>query len=125
MPSDVVRMLQFLLDPATSALQPASWRPAVDVYRLADGWLLKFDLAGVRPQDIELHAVGRKLTVRGRRRDWVVEERLGCSAYSMEIAYSHFERTIELPCEVDKVRIESEYRDGMLLLRLNTEGCHE
>lgn len=125
MSSDMARMLEFLLNPATKSLQRATWSPAVDIYRLKDGWLLKFDLAGVRPEDIELHASGRNLTVRGRRRDWVVEERIGCSLYSMEINYSHFERTLELPCDVENIGIQSEYRDGMLLLRLDTAGCHQ
>ena len=29
--------------------QDAPWRPNVDVYRTAAGWLVKFELAGVRP----------------------------------------------------------------------------
>jgi len=41
----------------------------------------------------------------------------------MEISYSRFERTIELPCDVDHFRILTEYRDGMLLLRLDGEEC--
>ena len=74
-------------------------------------------------RDIELTARGRRLVVRGRRRDWVVEESRGCSTYSMEIMYSQFERAVELPCEVEQMKITTEYRDGMLLVRLHTEGC--
>jgi HSP20 family protein len=119
----MARLLNLLMGPAAGGMPPAVWAPAVDVYRVGEGWLLKFDLAGVRPEDIQLHASGRKLTVSGRRRDWIVEERIGCSAYSMEISYSRFERTIELPCDVDHFRILTEYRDGMLLLRLEGEEC--
>ena len=30
------------------------WNPAADVYRTRDGWTVKIDLAGVRPDEIEI-----------------------------------------------------------------------
>jgi HSP20 family protein len=36
----------------------------------------------------------------------------------MEIAYSRFERSVELPCNLDRADITTEYRDGMLLVRI-------
>ena len=30
----------------------ASWQPAVDIYHCRGGWLVKFELAGVAPQEI-------------------------------------------------------------------------
>ena len=92
------------------------WRPPADVYRMSDSWLVKFDLAGVRPDDIRVGIAGNRLTVRGIRRDWSVAE--GCTYYAMEIAYSEFERSIELPCDLERARVTTEYRDGMLLVRL-------
>jgi HSP20 family molecular chaperone IbpA len=38
--------------------------------------------------------------------------------YAMEIAYNRFERTIELPCDLEHARITVEGREGMLLLRV-------
>jgi len=34
------------------------WRPAADIYRTRTGWILKFDLAGVRPEDILVQILG-------------------------------------------------------------------
>ena len=76
------------------------WHPAVDVYRTANGWILKFDLAGVRLDDIHVHVARRTVTVSGVRRDCLHET--GCSHYSMEIRYSGFERTIELPDDLNR-----------------------
>ncbi len=98
--------------------QEASWRPSVDIYRAPEGWLLKFDLAGVQQQDIEVCAAGRSLTVRGIRRDWSAAA--GQSCYHMEILYNRFERTVELPCEVGQAALTAEYREGMLLVRVIT-----
>jgi HSP20 family protein len=122
MSTDFSRLIQSWLTPSGTAWHEVHWTPAVDVYRVAAGWLVKFDLAGVRPSDIRLNVCGRQLTVSGRRRDWVVEESRSCSAYSMEITYSQFERTLELPGEIEHLQIRTEYRDGMLLVRLEEQG---
>jgi HSP20 family molecular chaperone IbpA len=36
----------------------------------------------------------------------------------MEIAYSHFERVIELPCNLDRASVSIESHDGLLLVRV-------
>jgi len=92
----------------------ACWRPSVDVYRDREGWLVKFDLAGVAPDEIELTVSGRFVTVSGVRRDITVSE--GRQAYSMEIAYSRFERSVELPVDVQSSEIHCEGVHGMFLV---------
>ena len=98
-------------DPATV------WRPPVDVYRKGNGWLLKFDLAGVRSEDVRVRFGGSKVTVSGIRRYWVVEQ--GYSYHSMEICYNRFERTIELPGNLSGAEYSLETRDGLLLVRVD------
>lgn len=92
------------------------WQPLIDVYELRDGWLLKADLAGVRPNEVNVSVTGRVVTIHGLRRDSCVEE--GCCHYRMEISYSQFERSIELPADPGPTTIKTEYRDGMLLIRI-------
>ena len=55
----------------------------------------------------------------GARRDCSLEE--GCSYYRMEIAYSHFQRSLELPCDLSRCRITTDYRAGMLHVHIITE----
>ena len=93
------------------------WRPPVDVYRGGRDWLLKFDLAGVRPEDVVVRIAGRRITVSGVRRDWVVEQ--GYTCHSMEISYDRFERTIELPGELNDPEFSLEARDGLLFVRVS------
>ncbi|HZU34986.1 MAG TPA: Hsp20/alpha crystallin family protein [Gemmataceae bacterium] len=117
---DRVRHLQALFLPA-GALEGASWQPSADVYQTRDGgWLVKFDLAGIRPEDVKLTATGKRLTLQGIRRDTLREE--GCRYYRMEISYSHFERSVDLPVEIDPARVRTNYRDGMLLVHIQGEG---
>jgi len=113
-----IRRLFFL--PAAGYLREPTWQPAADIYRTPYGWLVKIDLAGVSPDEVELTSQGSRLTVRGRRRDCGQEE--GCVCYLMEIAYSAFERTLVLPCQLDRAEISAEFRLGMLLVRIQTES---
>jgi HSP20 family protein len=114
--TDLLRFLHSLAPAAGDAY----WQPPADIYRTPKGWLVKFDLAGVRPEDVELLASGSHLIVRGLRRDWCVEE--SCRCYHMEISYSHFERSLALPCNLDGARISAEHRHGMLLVRIYPEA---
>jgi HSP20 family protein len=111
---DAVRFVSLFAPPDVAA-ESTDWRPSADVYRTRDGWLLKFDLAGVRPEDVRLTVQGSTITVGGSRRDCCLEE--GCSQYRMEISYSHFERRIDLPADLSRSRLTTEFRDGMLIVR--------
>ena len=106
--------------PLFPAATEPEWSPLADVGRTSRGWLLKFDLAGVGLEDVTVSVRGRHVRIAGQRRDWIVEE--GFSHYSMEISYSRFERTIEMPCNLENTRVSLEARDGFLLVRILTEG---
>jgi len=105
--------------PASAARGETRWQPSADVYRTSNGWLLKFDLAGVRLEDVNVQLQGCRVTVSGVRRDWTAEQ--GFSHYMMEISYSRFERTIELPCDLANARMALEYQEGILLIRVTEE----
>lgn len=115
MPETKPTSLFFISAEAGAAM---AWRPAVDIYRTPEGWVVKLELAGVRQEDINVVTCGSELFVSGDRRDRFVEE--GWSHHSMEITYSHFERVIELPCDLDRASISIEGHDGLLLVRVVT-----
>jgi HSP20 family protein len=102
--------------PAAAAFRDLLWKPAADVYRTSDGWLAKFELAGVRPSDVQVEVRGRKLAVRGIRRDWILEQ--GHYYHALEIAYSEFERCVEFPMELEEAEVSTEYQEGMFLVRI-------
>src|SRR5262245_38216231 len=104
----------FTPEPGPTTGRP--WSPPVDVYRLADGWLLKFELAGVGPDDVTVTTDGRRVIVRGARLDRCVES--GCSVHQMEIAYTRFERSVELPESLDRATVRCEFNHGMVLVRV-------
>jgi HSP20 family protein len=117
---DLIRLMQSLFLPGVRSLQEGPWCPSADVYRTPTGWLVKLDLAGIRLEEVEVALSSSCLIVRGTRRDRCLREVRHC--YRMEIAYSRFERVIDLPADLDQARIATEYRDGMLLIRIQPEG---
>ncbi len=97
--------------------------PRADVYRTPSGWVVKFDLAGIKPQDIEIEAEGSVIRVAGVRRDQFIER--GYRHHSMEISYSRFERTLHLPCVCEGASITTEYMDGLLIVTIVTGEAGE
>ena len=95
------------------------WNPAADVYRSANGWIVKVDLAGVCSDDLEISVYDSNLRIRGCRKDTFVRD--GFSYQQMEITYSQFEKTIEFPCDIGHNSIAYEYRDGFLIVNLSGE----
>lgn len=100
-----------------SPAQEHQWQPAADVYKLPQGWLIKFELAGVKLEDVTVNVTGRIVRISGRRRDRIEEQ--GFWHYSMEIRYSRFERLVELPEAMEANAIALEMRDGFLLVRVS------
>jgi len=92
------------------------WCPAADVYRSRDGWIVKVDLAGVKPADVEVIVDGDLLRISGSRRDATCGE--GISHYQLEITYSRFEKMIRFPRSIEHASIDQDYRDGLLILQL-------
>jgi HSP20 family protein len=96
--------------------QKLAWQPAADMYRCASGWLIKFELAGVRLEDVRLEATSRSIVVSGVRRDRPHFE--WQEAHLMEIDYSRFERSVQLPEPMENVELTVDFRDGMMYVRV-------
>jgi HSP20 family protein len=95
------------------------WNPSADVYRSAEGWIVKVDLAGVCSDDLEIELSGSFLRIRGCRRDTHYRE--GFIYHQMEITYSRFEKTIQFPVRIEGASVARDYNDGFLIIKLRSE----
>ena len=95
------------------------WNPAADVYRSADGWVVKVDLAGICSDDLEVEIRDSILSIRGCRRDTHYRE--GFVYHQMEITYSRFEKSIEFPAPIEGASIRQDYSDGFLIINVRRE----
>ena len=92
------------------------WLPAADVFQTPDGWLVKVELAGVSPEDIEIDIQGNVLYIAGCRKDKSCAA--GVSYHQMEITYSHFEKTLNFPAGIEGAQVEHNFDNGLLIIRL-------
>ena len=92
------------------------WYPAADVYQTSDGWLVKVELAGVSVEDVEIDIQGNVLYIAGARKDRSCA--VGVSFHQMEITYSRFEKTLNFPAVIEGARIDHNFEDGILIIRL-------
>lgn len=113
--------LRSTVTPYPSGESTGCWEPAADVYRTRTGWLVKFDLAGVRhTDDVQIERRGNTLRLVGQRRDSTVHH--GLASYSLEICYNRFERRVRLPTDIESAKIRTEYDQGMLLVWIDTSA---
>lgn len=91
-----------------------SWLPAIDVFDTKDAVVLKAELAGMDPDDIQIEVEDNVLTVKGERRfeEAVDEERY----YRVERRFGSFQRSLALPQGVRGEDISASYEDGILTI---------
>lgn len=91
----------------------AGFAPAADVYRDGENLVARFDLPGVNPdEDVTVEVEGRRLVVRGERKDSRDEESTGRRV--REVRYGSFRRAVTLPVAVDHDAINASYDAGVL-----------
>ena len=93
-----------------------SWAPAVDIFEQDGHIVLKAELPGVDPKDVDVRVENNVLTLRGERKlDNEVQKE---NYHRVERAYGSFSRSFTLPSVVDTEKIKAEYRDGVLRVNL-------
>lgn len=104
------------LDRLTQQVLGTATRPAampIDAYRRGDEFVVDLDLPGVEPESIDLTVERNVLTVHAeRRRLEDVELLVG------ERPQGRFSRQLFLGDTLDSSRIQADYTDGVLTLRL-------
>jgi HSP20 family molecular chaperone IbpA len=97
-----------------------TWSPAINYYRLERRIEICMDLSGVDRKHIDIRVEPGQLVVRGMRHAPEPSRQAGdlMRIDAMEIDHGRFCRTIRLPEHVDLVRVESEYDNGLLWIRL-------
>jgi HSP20 family protein len=93
-----------------------SWAPAVDVFEKDGNIVLKAELPGVDPKDVDIRVENNVLSLRGERKFEGEVDRE--SYHRVERAYGSFARTFTLPSVVNTEKIQAEFKDGLLKVTL-------
>jgi len=99
-----------------SATRDASWTPAVDIHEEPGQFIVRADLPGVKPADIEITAEKGVLALRGARN---FEQKNDDGHYSrVERVSGKFVRSFTLPENVQTDAIKAQFKDGVLELTI-------
>lgn len=106
------RLFESFFGRTRAEVAEAGWSPLVDIYETKDNLVVKAELPGVKPEEVEVNIVGDTLTLKGERKQEkeVSEE----GYYHRELAYGAFQRSLALPQMVDPGKVKATFKNGVL-----------
>ncbi len=95
---------------------PAGATMPVDIYQEDGNVVVKAQVPGVKPEDIDISIVGDTLTIKGEtKQEKEVKEE---NVIRRERRFGAFSRTLPLPTPVDSSKADARYENGILTLTL-------
>ena len=90
--------------------------PLIDIAEQDDKIVVKAEVPGCKPEDIDISVKGNVLTISGEKK--AGEERQEKVYFYVETSYGSFRRDLTLPGDVEPAEIEAECKDGVLSVTL-------
>jgi HSP20 family protein len=91
-----------------------SWAPALDVFEDRERFVIKVDLPGLGPEDVEISVEEGTLTLSGERPFYKELDEAGF--HGVERRFGAFARSLNLPSTADPNRIEASFDAGLLTI---------
>ena len=101
---------------APNGIAPTGWTPSMDVTEDEHGLLLELEVAGLAPEDVEVTTDQGLLTIKGEKS--ATRQREGVRALVTERTHGRFVRTLQLPQGVDESKVDAEFSNGLLRIRV-------
>jgi HSP20 family protein len=89
--------------------------PPINIFQQGHDFAVIIELPGVSQDDLSLEVRGNTIRISGRK---TVEYGGNASMHRRERVSGSFDRTVNLPVQLDPDRIKAEYREGILALLL-------
>jgi HSP20 family protein len=89
--------------------------PAVNVFSDPHGYVIRFEVPGVSPEQINIASQGHTLTISGKRESTAPA---AGSFHRRERDSGEFSRSLQLPEGLDLTRAEAAYKHGILTVRI-------
>ena len=102
---------------ALELLSSTDWIPNVDFAEKPEAYVVKAEIPGIDPKDIEVVYENGLLTIRGQKVKSESEEK-GARFYRSERSYGAFARNLRIPTAVDDKLITATFKHGLLTIVL-------
>lgn len=103
-----------LLDEPLPAL--GTWVPSLDIADSEKEIVVRAEVPGVDPKDLNITVSGNVLTIAGEKKH--SREEQSENYYHVERSFGSFRRTIQLPTDVDPDSVTAEHANGVVTIRL-------
>ncbi len=110
------RLFDRVLDDAWNPSAEFSRALPLDVSETEEQIRVRAELPGMDPKEIEIELTGDVLTISGQKVEETEAEE-GTRHFS-ERQFGSFRRSMKLPCAIEPDRVEAEYKNGVLSIRL-------
>jgi len=90
--------------------------PPLNLYDDGESLLVRAEVPGIDPSDLEINATANALTIKGERKRAETDEK--ASFHRRERGHGTFSRSINLPQEIDPGKVKASYRLGVLEIML-------
>jgi HSP20 family protein len=98
------------------SLTPVEWMPLVDIAEDDKEYLITAELPEVKKDDVKVTLENGVLTITGERK--FEKEEKNKKWHRVERAYGSFARTFALPEDGDAAKVNAEFKDGILKVRV-------
>ena len=92
------------------------WLPSVDVSETKNDLVIKAELPGLDPKDIDISMNNGYLTIKGEKKN--EKEERDENYHLIERSYGSFTRSVRLPREVQSDKITASFKNGILKITL-------
>ena len=96
--------------------QSATWIPRLDFVENEKEFLVTAELPGVDQKNVDVTLVGDLLVIKGDKKAEIFEK--GRTFHRSERTWGCFQRTVQLPCELDRKNIKAAFKQGVLEVTL-------
>lgn len=114
---DFERFFDSMFD-SESGFMPDPFATRMDVSETDQAVIVKMDLPGVTPQDIDISVENNLLTIRGERKEEKEEHDKAKQYHRVERRFGSFSRSVLLPSTVNDQEAAAEFREGVLKITL-------
>jgi len=95
---------------------PVVWQPAIEAYETDGDVVVRAELPGIDPKQVEISVTEDTLTLKGEAKSEQEEKKR--NYYRRELRYGSFVRSIALPSGVQGDKASASYKNGILEIRV-------
>lgn len=110
------KLFEDLITRAPRGQAMTAWQPAVEVFETESDVVVRAELPGVDPKQVDITATDDAITIKGEAR--AEQEDKGRNYVRRELRYGSFVRTLALPDGVRGDQAKASFKNGILEIRV-------